>query len=97
MTKRRSLRSKISDMHDLLLSDKSLITDNLSIGLKKPSAHVADDEPTASSLVGGGTKSKENSILSFVMYLRRSMRERKIRKTEDFLYISMESFRSFWQ
>ncbi|WZZ74292.1 hypothetical protein YC2023_085662 [Brassica napus] len=48
MTKRRSLRSKISDMQDLLLSDRSLITDNLSIGRKKPSARVGDDEPTAS-------------------------------------------------
>ncbi|WZZ52988.1 hypothetical protein YC2023_053095 [Brassica napus] len=35
-------------MQDLLLSDRSLITDNLSIGLKKPNARVGDDEPTAS-------------------------------------------------
>ncbi|KAL0661948.1 hypothetical protein Bca4012_098785 [Brassica carinata] len=62
MTKHRSLRLKISDMQDLLLSDRSLITDNSSIGLKKPSVHVRDDEPNASSLVGGGTKSKEKAV-----------------------------------
>ncbi|KAL0645495.1 hypothetical protein Bca4012_043786 [Brassica carinata] len=61
MTKRISLRSKISNMQDLLLSNKSLIADNLSIGLKKLSASVEDDESTASSLVGGGTKSKEKA------------------------------------
>ncbi|KAL0835848.1 hypothetical protein YC2023_010239 [Brassica napus] len=62
MTKHISLRSKVSDMQDLLLSDRSLITDNLSIGMKKPSARVGDDEPNASSLVGGGTKSKEKTV-----------------------------------
>ncbi|WZZ65300.1 hypothetical protein YC2023_076670 [Brassica napus] len=34
MTKCKFLRSEISDMKDLLLSDRSLIADNLSIGLK---------------------------------------------------------------
>ncbi|WZZ58686.1 hypothetical protein YC2023_058793 [Brassica napus] len=62
MTKHLSLISKISDMQDLLLSDISLITNNLSIGLNKPSARVGDDEPNVSSLVGGGTKSKENAV-----------------------------------
>ncbi|KAL0658777.1 hypothetical protein Bca4012_079362 [Brassica carinata] len=65
MTKRRSLRSKISDMQDILLSNRSLITDNLSIGLKKPSARAGENEPTASSLVGGGTKSKEDFNIIF--------------------------------
>ncbi|KAF2586270.1 hypothetical protein F2Q70_00033676 [Brassica cretica] len=37
-------------------------TYNLSIGLKKPSARVGEDESTASSLVGGGTKSKEKVV-----------------------------------
>ncbi|KAL0762211.1 hypothetical protein Bca101_078362 [Brassica carinata] len=36
--------------------------DNLSIGLKKPSARAGENEPTASSLVGGGTKSKEKVV-----------------------------------
>ncbi|CAG7864856.1 unnamed protein product [Brassica rapa] len=48
MTKRRSLRSKISNMQDLLLSDINLIKNNLSIGLKNSNARVGDDEPTAS-------------------------------------------------
>ena len=30
--------------------------------MKKPSAGVGDDEPNASSLVGGGTKSKEKTV-----------------------------------
>ncbi|KAL0761682.1 hypothetical protein Bca101_077832 [Brassica carinata] len=95
MTKRRSLISKISDMQDLLLSDRSLITDNLSIGRKKPSARVGDDEPTASlslvvvlnlrrklfkSLVNGIFSKTKTSILSFVMNFKRSIRERGIKK-----------------
>ncbi|WZZ78049.1 hypothetical protein YC2023_098621 [Brassica napus] len=97
-------------MQDLLLSDRSLITDNLSIGLKKPSARVGDDEPTASLslvlvlnlrrkpfkyLVSGIFSKTKSSILSFVMNPRRSIQERRIKKIEEFLCKSMSLSQSF--
>ncbi|KAF2552502.1 hypothetical protein F2Q68_00034894 [Brassica cretica] len=44
----------------LKIDEDEYLIDNLSSGLKKPSARIGDDEPTASSLVDGG---KENDDL----------------------------------